>query len=234
MGLFDFLQPVLDGAHRDLPDPDQPVGVRAAIFDHPAIISVETRLGVIDVRVAMQEHADGREDHLGIDAVLILHIQPGGGVEGGGIDVFPGDLLAQILQRAPGADRAAITHREHAVDHQGRAQFRRRHLIGNAVAEFRVDIEERGLALHHMRIRGNQYFRQHGDLPHIGVFCNPSLGSDGLEVNHEVYGRVPRDQLREGGQIARDGQLYATACGSGGYARGWAKITPPRSGPPGS
>jgi hypothetical protein len=115
--------------------------------------------------MAVQEHADSRENNLGCYAVLILHVQPRGGIERRRVHIFPRDLLAQILQWPAGADGSAVSHGEQPVDHQGRAQIRRGHLIGYAVAEFRIDIQERALAFDHMGVGGNQTFRQHGFSP---------------------------------------------------------------------
>src|SRR6202050_1636146 len=62
----------LDRAHRSLPGPYQPVGMRGAVLAYPEVVGVEAGLLVVKVAMVAEDHADGRVDHFGGDAVAIL------------------------------------------------------------------------------------------------------------------------------------------------------------------
>jgi hypothetical protein len=132
---------VVHGAHRGLPDAQQPLGMGGAVLGDPQVVGVEARLLVLEVRVVAEHHADGRVEHLGADAVARLVREPGFGVPAPAMQVLEaGPEHRQVLRRlAGGRDESHRDGLVEAVDDEEIAALGVVHESGSPVPEARVD-----------------------------------------------------------------------------------------------
>ena len=95
---------VVGGAHRGLPEANEPVGCVRAELGDPLVVRVEARLLVVPVRVVAQDHADRRVDDLGGHAVAVLVVEPRLGIPAAAVQVLEPfvDVEADLLGRPPG------------------------------------------------------------------------------------------------------------------------------------
>src|SRR5271156_2218991 len=70
--LAEIFDAFLDRTHRGLAGAYQSVGMRGAVLAYPKVIGIEAGLLVVEVAMVAENHADGRVDDFGGDAVAIL------------------------------------------------------------------------------------------------------------------------------------------------------------------
>ena len=149
----------LDRADRGLAQAHEAPGVMAAILLEPAVVGVEAGLFVVEVGVIADQHADGRIDQFGADAVAILVGQPHFRVPSALVQIVePGAADPDVFRRDAGRGNEAERHRRlHAVDHERVAHFLQADDLGRPLAKGRVDIVAVAVGrLRDVRIGGNR------------------------------------------------------------------------------
>ena len=150
---------LLDRADRGLAHADQAPGGMAAIGLEPAVIGIEAGLLVVEVGVIADQHADGRIDKLGADAVAILVREPHLRVPATLVEIVePGAADADVLGGDAGCGDQPERHRRlHAVDDEGVPHFLEADDLGRPLAKLGVDMVEVAVRrLRDVRISGNR------------------------------------------------------------------------------
>ena len=154
--LAQVLDALLHRPHRGLPDADEPVGVRRAVLRDPAVVGVEARVLVVEVRVIAEHHPDGRIEDLRADPVHVLLAEPRLGIEAARVHVLhPGAEHPELLGGlARGGDEPHRDGLVHAVDDEEVAALGVAHDVGRPVAKAPVDaVDVRARRLGDVRIR---------------------------------------------------------------------------------
>ena len=122
---FEFLGAGLNVFKRDESERQEPLWIMAAIIDRPVVIGPKAGVPQLDIIQAVERHAHGGVDHLGLQAVPLLVLDARGGVPDagrGGLKALP-VVCRQLFRRNAGTKKTGHRYRVDVLAHKELALF---------------------------------------------------------------------------------------------------------------